>query len=105
MEETPTMSKVKVLLSGVKMTSNKLAVKLELLWQELSDFDSIKRMAEAPDRNVRRAVTKTKGDSIEDRMTGDVSTKAVAARTISLVMFPSFLINWSQLNCWPVELK
>jgi len=76
------------------MTSNKLAVKLELSWQELSDLDSIKRIAEAPDRKVRRVVTRTKGDNVEDRMMGKyVSTKAVAAMMNSLVAFPVFPIN------------
>jgi len=62
-----------VLLSGVKTTLNKLAVKLELSWQVLRDLDSINRMAEAPESRERKDVTKTKGESNnEDRMMADV---------------------------------
>ena len=55
-------------MSGVKTTSNKLAVKLELSWHALSDFDSINRMADALDRKERREVKKTKGENSEDLM-------------------------------------
>ena len=54
MEETPTTSKVSVKLSGVKTTLKRLAVKLELSWHALRDFDSINRIAEAPDRREGR---------------------------------------------------
>lgn len=46
-EDTPTTSKARLLLSGVKATLNKVAVKLELAWQGFSDFDSINRSADA----------------------------------------------------------
>lgn len=59
------MSKVSVLLFGVKTTLNKLAVKLELAWQELREFDSINLMADALEKRERRDVKKTNGDSIE----------------------------------------
>jgi len=52
-------------LFGVKTTLNRLAVKLELAWQALSDFDSINLVAEALERRDRRDVKKTKGESIE----------------------------------------
>jgi hypothetical protein len=69
MEETPTTSKVSVKLSGVKTTLKRLAVKLELSWHALRDFDSINRMAEVPERRERKDVSRTKGESdIEDRM-------------------------------------
>ena len=69
MEETPTTSKVSVKLSGVKTTLKRLAVKLELSWHVLRDFDSINRMADAPERRERKDASKTKGESnIEDRM-------------------------------------
>jgi hypothetical protein len=69
MEETPTTSKVSVKLSGVKTTLKRLAVKLELSWHALRDFDSINRVAEVPERRERKGVSKTKGESIiEDRM-------------------------------------
>lgn len=57
-----------VLLLGVKTTLNKLAVKLELSWQVLRDFDSINLMAETPESKEdkeRRVVT---GDNIENLM-------------------------------------
>ena len=53
---------------GVKTTLNKLAVKLELSWHALRDFDSINRMAEAPERKDRRDVKKTKDENNEDLM-------------------------------------
>ena len=46
-DETPTMLKARLLLSGVKTTLNSVAVKRELSWQGLSDFDSINRSADA----------------------------------------------------------
>jgi len=47
----------------------RLAVKLELSWHALRDFDSINRMAEVPERRERKDVSRTKGESdIEDRM-------------------------------------
>ena len=68
-EDTPTTSKVIVLLLGVKTTLNKLAVKLEFCWHALREFDSINRTAEAPERRERSVVKKTNGESnIEDRM-------------------------------------
>jgi hypothetical protein len=68
-EDTPTTSKVIVLLLGVKTTLNKLAVKLEFCWHALRDCDSINRTAEAPERRERSVVKKTNGESnIEDRM-------------------------------------
>ncbi len=63
MEETPTTSKVSVKLLGVKTTLKRLAVKLELSWHVLRDFDSINRVAEAPERMERRDVSKTRGES------------------------------------------
>ena len=88
------MLKVIVLLSGVKTTSNKLAVKLELSWQELRDLDSINRMAEAPERRVRSVVTKTNGDNIDGRMAGGyVSTSAVKAKIESLRLLPRVSID------------
>jgi hypothetical protein len=69
MEETPTTSKVSVKLSGVKTTLKRLAVKLELSWHALRDFDSINRTAEVPERRERKDVSKTKGENnIEGRM-------------------------------------
>jgi len=68
-EETPTTSKVRVLLFGVKTTLKRLAVKLELSWQVFRDLDSINLTAEAPERRERRERVKMKGESnIEDRM-------------------------------------
>ena len=41
------MLKAKLLLSGVKMTLNKVAVKLELAWQGFKDCDSINLIGDA----------------------------------------------------------
>jgi hypothetical protein len=68
MEETPTISKVRVRLLGVNTTLKRLAVKLELSWHVLRDFDSINRVPETPGRRDRKDVTKTRGDNIEYRM-------------------------------------
>jgi hypothetical protein len=67
-EDTPTISNVIVLLLGVKTTLNKLAVKLELSWQVLRDFDSINLMAETPDRREEKESKVTTGDNIESLM-------------------------------------
>jgi hypothetical protein len=81
MEETPTISNVSVKLFGVKTTLNRLAVKLELSWQVLRDFDSINRIAEAPENSERRDVRNTKGESInEDLMMVIVSRKMPSRR-------------------------
>jgi hypothetical protein len=55
MDDTPTTSKEAERLSGVKRTLKRVAVKFELSWQELSDFDSINRMAETSGEKGRRA--------------------------------------------------
>lgn len=65
MEETPTTSNAMVLLSGVKMTLNKVAVKLELSWQGLRDFDSIRFMADVREERARKVV-KTIGNALDD---------------------------------------
>jgi hypothetical protein len=68
MEETPTISNARLLLLGVKETLNKLAVKLELPWHVLRDFDSINRRADGPERRERRDIKTVKGGSnVEDR--------------------------------------
>lgn len=73
--DTPTTSNVTVRLLGVKMTLNRLAVKLEFAWQGLSDFDSINcrppMFALTPESRERRDIKVTKGESIEDRMVGN----------------------------------
>lgn len=45
-DDMPTTSKVKVLLSGVKTTLKRVVVKLELSWQGFNEFDSIILVAE-----------------------------------------------------------
>lgn len=61
------MSKVRVLLLGVKTTLNRLAVKEELSWQVFRDLDSINRVAETLEKRERSVVRMTKGeDNIED---------------------------------------
>jgi hypothetical protein len=80
MEETPTISKVSVKLSGVKTTLNKLAVKLELAWQVFRDLVSINRMAEALERKERRDVRKTKGERNIEFLMAAVVLLMVAAR-------------------------
>lgn len=64
-DETPTTSNAKVLLSGVKMTLNRVAVKLELSWQGLRDFDSIKFMADVKGERVSKVVRRV-GKAVED---------------------------------------
>jgi hypothetical protein len=69
MEDTATISKVRVRFPGVKTTLNKLAVRLELAWHVLRELDSIKSMAEAVERRERREIRKMKGEhKTEDRM-------------------------------------
>tara|TARA_R110002060_G_scaffold25879_1_gene35412 strand:- start:510 stop:743 length:234 start_codon:yes stop_codon:yes gene_type:complete len=72
-DETPTTSNVRVLLFGVKTTLKRLAVKLELSWQVLRDFDSINLTAEAPEKRERIERIEMKGESnIEDRMIASI---------------------------------
>jgi len=52
-------------LSGKKTTLNKLAVKLELSWQVLRDFDSINRVADVLESSDKKVVNKTNGVDIE----------------------------------------
>jgi len=55
-DDTPTISRASDLLSGVKTTLNRVAVRFELSWHGLSDLDSMSRMAEASgdmERNMR----------------------------------------------------
>ena len=77
------------------MTSNKLAVKLELAWHELSDLDSIKRMAEAPLRKERRVVNKTKGDNMEVRMMANMCRREPSRQ---YVIVKSFLVPFFAPN-------
>jgi len=61
------MSKARVLLFGVKMTLNRLAVKDELVWQVFKEVDSINRVAETPESNGSEAARMPNGDdNIED---------------------------------------
>jgi hypothetical protein len=55
-------------LLGVNTTLNKLAVKLELSWHALRDFDSINRTADALEKEDSREVKMTKGENNEDLM-------------------------------------
>ena len=48
-DETPRILKAKLLLSGVKMTLNSVAVKLEFAWQGFKDSDSMSLMDDAKD--------------------------------------------------------
>jgi hypothetical protein len=59
-------------LFGVKTTLNKLAVKLELSWQALREFDSINLMADTLEKKDRRAVKMTRGEDNEDLIMADV---------------------------------
>lgn len=68
MAETPTMLKERVLLSGVNTTSNRVAEKLELDWQGLSDFDSMSLMADVKETRFRRAKRRVNGDNSERRI-------------------------------------
>jgi hypothetical protein len=52
---------VKVKLSGVNITSNNVAVKLELSWHAFKDFDSINRIAVVCEMKVRKEAKKTNG--------------------------------------------
>ena len=52
-------------MSGKKTTLNKLAVKLELSWQVLRDFDSINRVADVLESSDKKVVNKTNGVDIE----------------------------------------
>lgn len=69
-----------MLLFGVKTTLNRLAVKLELSWQVLRDFDSISRMADALENKESIVVNKTKGVSIVDLMVRDLKRNAAKAK-------------------------
>lgn len=60
------MSKVMVKLSGVKTTLNNLAVRLELSWHVLRDFDSINRMAEVGARRERKERRRKRGEKKPD---------------------------------------
>lgn len=62
-EETPTRSRARVLLSGVKATLKSVAVKLDPSWHELSELDWIIRSAEEAVVNARAARAPTKGES------------------------------------------
>ena len=54
--ETPTTSNASVLLSGVKSTWKRVAVKLEFSWHGFRDLDSINRIANAVGKMLRREV-------------------------------------------------
>ena len=56
MDETPTILKAIDPLLGVKTTLKREAVKLELSWLGLSDFDSINRIADENCKNVASKV-------------------------------------------------
>ena len=58
-DETPTTSKAKLPLSGVKTTLKRVAVKLELSWQGFSDDDSISRSADANGASVESAASES----------------------------------------------
>lgn len=57
--DTPTILNARLPLLGVKMTLNRVVVKLEAAWQEFRDFDSRYRSADATfdklEINVRRS--------------------------------------------------
>ena len=72
------------LLLGVKTTLKRLAVKLELAWQGLSDLDSINcrppMLAFAPESRERMDMKVVRGERIEKRIMGYyVRRYAVAA--------------------------
>ena len=68
MEETPLILTESVLLSGVKTTSKRVAEKLELAMHELSELDSIMRMAVATEARVAKTARKSeRGAMVADR--------------------------------------
>lgn len=58
-DETPTTSNARVLLSGVKSTLKSVAVKLEFAWQGFKDFDSINLIAVTVGRMLKKAARKS----------------------------------------------
>ena len=64
-DETPTISNVTVLLSGVNSTLNKLAVKLELSWHVFKEEDLSSLSAEAYSAKERMEMMAIIGDSSE----------------------------------------
>jgi hypothetical protein len=60
-EETPTTSNARDLFWGVKTTLNRDAVKFELSWHGLSDFDSINRIADENGSMARRIARRENG--------------------------------------------
>ncbi|KAH0373979.1 hypothetical protein KCU65_g401, partial [Aureobasidium melanogenum] len=72
----PTTLKVRVRLSGVKATLNRVAEKLEFVIHVLSDEDEMTRSLLMPDawvigrRAARRAIRKPRGDLV-GRMLGE----------------------------------
>lgn len=70
MVDTPTISKARERLEGVKTTLKRVAEKLELLWQVLSEDDWIRRSADAMGSSATRAVINRPTGEREQRMLG-----------------------------------
>ena len=75
--DTPTMLKVKVLLSGVKTTLKRVAEKDELAWHGLSELDSIMR---SPDANGKTARKARRVDINDDKRVDGAMTALAGAR-------------------------
>lgn len=58
------MLKAKLLLSGVKMTLNNVAVKLEFAWQGFKDSDSINLIGDA--KGARETIVARNGHAVLD---------------------------------------
>lgn len=92
-----------VLLLGVKTTLNKLAVKLELSWQVLRDFDSINLMAETPDRREEKESKVTTGDNVENLMIVNVCRRMPSRRDRSSCSVPGLPNACEGWSIWMVK--
>lgn len=101
MDDTPRILKAKLLLSGVKMTLNSVAVKLELAWQGFRDSDSRNLKGEAKGARESIVVIDSHAgfDSDEKRMMICAPAEEASVQAVGVVALSCTCMRCSGQGC------
>ena len=101
MDDTPRILKAKLLLSGVKMTLNSVAVKLEFAWQGFKDSDSRNLKGDAKGARESIVVRESHAgfDSDEKRMMIWAQAEEASVQGVGVAALGCTCMRCSGLGC------